>query len=341
MLGYDLQVPSDLADVGGDVRAAPVLEPLEEVALLVLHGLVEVDGVARHGEVLVEDALHRLVVHGEGDHADLGEPLDELPVGFAAYLLQLDALGRDVVDPVPDHLEVPSHDAVLDDVHRIRYAHALRHGPGLLGGGEEAGEEPVDGVGLVLPGDGVLRKLEIAVHEAVQGLLEHYRRDDEEAADDRLQGEVVGVDGALEEQVAVRLLDDTDAEEPLGHLPDALYLLPHQPAVGLHLYNAPPQHVVADDDPREELGVVAAVHVHDVYRAVVAPPRFGGQPEGAVALLGDEDEVALFHPRLLRPAHREGDRERRVSDFLHLAGFHYIHTITIYTESANIDTVII
>ncbi len=176
--------------------------------------------------------------------------------------------------PVPYHLEVPRHYAVLDDVHRILYAHALRHDPGLLGGGEEARQEPVDGVGLILPGDGVLCELEITVHQAVQGLLEHYRRDDEEASHYRLQGEVLWIYGALEEEVAVGLLDDADAEEPLGHLPDALYLLPHQPSLRLHLDYAPAQHVVADDDPSEDLGVVTAIHVYYVYRTVIGLPWF-------------------------------------------------------------------
>ncbi len=129
--------------------------------------------------------------------------LYELVVGLYPDLLQLESLCSYVIDPVADHFQVPSDYTVLDDIHWVLNAYPLRDLAGLLGRGEEACEEPVDGVCLVLPGDCVLGELHVAVHKAVQGLLEHDGGYDVEAAHHGLKGEVVGVDGALEEEVAV------------------------------------------------------------------------------------------------------------------------------------------
>ena len=123
----------------------------------------------------------------------------------------------------------------------------------------------------------------------------------------------------------VALLDYADAEEPLCDLPNALYLLPHEPPGALDPDYVPPEDVVADDHPLKHLGVVAVVHVHHVYAAVLSLGGLRCNPEGAVVLLRDEQHVTLLDPRLLRPVHGDGDGESRVPNFLYLSRLQVFH----------------
>ena len=103
--------------------------------------------------------------------------------------------------------------------------------------------------------------------------------------------------------MAVGLFDDPYAQQAMGDLPDALDLLPHQPPIRLHPDEAPAQHIVADDDPGEELGVVASVDVDDVLDIVLGLPWLLGHAQCAVFLLRDEEEVALLDAYFLGPGH--------------------------------------
>ena len=222
----------------------------------------------------------------------------------------------------------------LDILGRRPVAHELQGragGPGLallgalVDGVDEPDDQPVELVGLLLAADHVLGQVPVQGLEGLHHVADHGGDEVVEPLEQGVDGELLPVDGRLQDDALGGLLHDADAHEVVDRRTDLLQLPVGDATFGMDLDVVAPQDVVADDELLHQSGVLELVGLDDVGGPLVLLDLLGqvarDQPHAAILLLVAEEGVTVVDALGVGPPLGQGQAQGVVAYFLYLAGF--------------------
>jgi len=164
---------------------------------------------------------------------------------------------------VRDGLQLAAEEVELQYLPRVVDPELFGHAMVRLGREHETQDEPVHHVRVVLPAQRLVRQLDSASDESFERLGEHRLAELVETQHQSLEWVMRRVDGAVEHDAGVGLLDDPDAHQAAHHAARFLEMFAAQPSLRDDGDLLAPEDVVADHDPFEESLPAAQVRVDD------------------------------------------------------------------------------